>query len=70
MVHYGVMHVVENNAIDDVEVNLFLQENDAVHETDKVRCDAERFEMVELKMIDLLNQMYEENDDWYETYVH
>jgi hypothetical protein len=50
-----VTNVVENDVFDDVEVNLFLRENDEGHDTYKLIHDAERFELVKLEMIDLLN---------------
>jgi len=48
------MIVVENNVFDDVEVKLYLLENDDDHDIYKVMYDVEKFEQVELMMIDLL----------------
>jgi hypothetical protein len=49
------MNVVENNVWDDVERNLFLLENDEDHDTYTLIHDVERFEMVVLMLVDLLN---------------
>jgi hypothetical protein len=49
------MIVIENNVFDDVEENLFLQENDEDHEAYKLMHDEEKFGKVQLMMIDLLN---------------
>jgi hypothetical protein len=46
------MNVVVNDVFDDVEMNLFLRENDENHDTYKLIHDGERFEPMELKMID------------------
>ena len=64
------MNVVENDVFDDVGMNLFLRENVASRDKYKLNHDVERFEMEELKMIDWLNQMYDDVDDWHEVYVH
>jgi hypothetical protein len=49
------MSVVEDDVFDDVEMNLFLRENVVSRDKYNLIHDVERFELEELKMIDLLN---------------